>query len=169
VQPHESALRGYLRARFHTLVIDIDDLVQETFLRVWLAQARREIPSPKALLFTTARNLAIDSFRRHTASRVVDITRDQACQVADESPHAAEAMARRHEIERLLVAIDQLSPRHRDVLRLHRIEGLKQREIAVILGVSLRTVETDLRRALDQCGKLLGQVAISCGRRRGSS
>jgi RNA polymerase sigma-70 factor (ECF subfamily) len=63
VRPHEEALRAYLQARFASLG-DTDDVVQETYARLCRAHAGGEIRSVKALLFTTARNVALDVFRR---------------------------------------------------------------------------------------------------------
>jgi RNA polymerase sigma-70 factor (ECF subfamily) len=63
VQPHESSLRAYLRAVFPSLP-DLDDLVQETYLRLIRAQESGRVNYAKAFLFTTARNTAIDFFRR---------------------------------------------------------------------------------------------------------
>ena len=67
VLPHEAALRAWLHGRFPSLS-DADDIVQEAFARVLRAHAAGAIASPKAFLFTTARNLAIDSFRRRNGT-----------------------------------------------------------------------------------------------------
>src|SRR5438105_4048316 len=53
VQPHCAALRSYLHVRFPSLV-DIDDLVQESVMRVLRAHATGPVKSPRAFLFTTA-------------------------------------------------------------------------------------------------------------------
>jgi hypothetical protein len=65
VQPHDAALRGWLRARFPALG-DVDDVVQETYTRVLQIRARDPLRqhAVKPLLFTTARNLALDELRR---------------------------------------------------------------------------------------------------------
>ena len=49
VQRHEAALRAYLLSRYSTLP-DHDDLVQETYLRVWRAQWRLRLATAKAFL-----------------------------------------------------------------------------------------------------------------------
>jgi RNA polymerase sigma-70 factor (ECF subfamily) len=71
VQPHEAMLRAWLHQRFESRV-DIDDIVQEAFVRTLharTARTARTLASPKAFLFTTARNLALDRLRRHEVSR----------------------------------------------------------------------------------------------------
>lgn len=58
VQPHEAMLRAWLRSRFRT-EDDLDDLVQESYLRLLRARERGEVASPKAFLFAIARNLTL--------------------------------------------------------------------------------------------------------------
>ncbi len=66
---HEPLLRAWLRSRFPRGV-EIDDLVQESFARVLRARAAgAAMRSPKAFLFATARNLALDVLRhRHVTA-----------------------------------------------------------------------------------------------------
>ena len=62
VQPHEPALRQWLRTRFPWLG-DIDNIAREAVVRVWRKNCAGEgasIKSPKALLFAIARNAACD-------------------------------------------------------------------------------------------------------------
>ena len=67
VQPHESSLRVYLRGRYPDLR-DVDDILQESFLRVWVELSRSRIRAPRCFLFTVARRLAIDWLRREGRS-----------------------------------------------------------------------------------------------------
>jgi DNA-directed RNA polymerase specialized sigma24 family protein len=68
VQPHEAMLRAWLTNRFDSRIA-VDDIVQETHVRVLRARAHRELHAPKAFLFITARNLALDYLRRHHVAR----------------------------------------------------------------------------------------------------
>lgn len=56
VQPHEPVLRSYLRGAFPA-VRDLDDVVQESYLRLWRARTEEPIRSAKAFLFTAARRI----------------------------------------------------------------------------------------------------------------
>ena len=73
VQPHEDMLRAWLFSRFSGVGCDIDDIVQESFLRVLKAREERTLASPKAFLFATARNLALDSVRHSSISRTENL------------------------------------------------------------------------------------------------
>jgi DNA-directed RNA polymerase specialized sigma24 family protein len=68
VHPHEVSLRGWLRGHYPTLR-DVDDVVQESFLRVWKARLARPISSSKTFLFQVARRLIVDRARRERVAK----------------------------------------------------------------------------------------------------
>ena len=70
--PHEQALRAYLRGLVKPS--EIDDIVQETYVRLLRARDRGNIVSPRGLLFATARNAARDLFRRRTTANTISVT-----------------------------------------------------------------------------------------------
>ncbi len=63
VFPHESSLRTYLRASFPG-VRDVDDIVQECYLRMFRTRAVQPIESARAFLFSIARRMSIDLVRK---------------------------------------------------------------------------------------------------------
>lgn len=147
--PHEPALRAYLH-RFG-FAAEIDDLVQETYIRLFRARERGPIRSPRGLLFATARNAARDLVRRRTTAQTSPITEiDESC-VIDEGPGVSETACRRQETELLTAAIAALPPRCREVLVLRKFENLSHGEIARHLGISQHTVEAQLTKALHRC------------------
>lgn len=58
VHAHASQLKAYLRGAFPS-VRDVDDVVQESYLRIWKARAIHPIESAKTFLFTIARRVAL--------------------------------------------------------------------------------------------------------------
>src|SRR5690606_9967980 len=72
VQPHEPALRSFLRRRFPT-IRDVDDLVQEAYARLMQARESGAILKPRAYLFAPARNAAIDLFRGRQTVSIEDL------------------------------------------------------------------------------------------------
>ena len=90
IQPHEVALRKYLRAHFPQ-IRDIDDVVQETFNRLLLAHRSIQIDKPRAYLFRIARNVAVDLYRRHEIISVENLGDFESCDVIEDSrPNPAE-------------------------------------------------------------------------------
>jgi RNA polymerase sigma-70 factor (ECF subfamily) len=150
VHPHEGALRSYLRTRFPALT-DVDDLVQETYCRLVQAHNAGRIDEARPYLFATARNLALDLFRR---SRVLSLERidDLApSSVVEGRPDAAEAASHAQELEIVTDAINALPGRCREVVRLRKFDGLSHREIADRLGISLRTVNAQIAVGMLRC------------------
>jgi RNA polymerase sigma-70 factor (ECF subfamily) len=150
VQPHEAALRAYLRAQFGS-VGDPDDIVQETYIRLLRARERGPIDSPRGLLFATARNAARDVLRRRGSAPTYPIAETDAARVFDEGPGVPERVSRRQETHLLSAAIAELPPRCREILVLRKFENLSHREIAQRLGIAEHTVEAQLTKALHRC------------------
>jgi RNA polymerase sigma-70 factor (ECF subfamily) len=80
---HDDHLKTYLRTSFPT-VRDVDDIVQESYLRIWRRQSVQPVRTAKAFLFTIARRLTIDWLRREKSS-VVEVVDDlEAVAVSEE-------------------------------------------------------------------------------------
>jgi hypothetical protein len=110
VQPHRPALRAWLLARFPTLP-DVDDLVQESLARMLRAREAGPIGSARALLFTTARNLALDAVRRQRVVRFEPITDETPSSVLADGTDVAETVSKQQELELLTKAIQSLPER----------------------------------------------------------
>jgi RNA polymerase sigma-70 factor (ECF subfamily) len=147
VHPHDASLRAFLRGRFPA-VRDVDDVVQESYLRIWKARALHPIDSAKAFLFRVARNLALDTLRRGRHSPIDGVTDLAALFVIDERPDAAAAAARQQEIDLLVDAIDALPARCREIFILRKLQGVSQKDIAARLGLSEQTVQVQAARGL---------------------
>lgn len=150
VQPHEPALRAYLRERFPTLH-DVDDLVQESYARLFRAHGVERVGNVKAYLFAAARNVAFDILRRSQIITIEGMTEVEHLPLAEDRPDAAEAASRDQELELLKQAIATLPERCREILTLRKIAGLSHREIARKLGLSENTVNNQLTIGVLRC------------------
>jgi RNA polymerase sigma-70 factor (ECF subfamily) len=150
VQPHEAMLRAWLRSRFPP-ECDIDNLVQEALMRVCQAQERGEVQSPKAFIFATARNLALDQLRRHKIVPMISLVENEALSVMEEGASVPDLVAHNQELEFLTEAIQLLPDRCRQVFTLRKVYGMSQRDIATQLGISEHTVSAQLTIALRKC------------------
>ena len=139
-----------------------EDLVQETFLRVWNRvqgfDAQRGAVGP--WLLAVARNRAID-YLRSSAGRAhspLDLERTEhpALYGDLEREILASDSARR-----IKAAMAKLSPPHREVIELAYFEGLSQTEMAERMGQPLGTVKTWVRTALRQLRDDLGAAVIA--------
>jgi RNA polymerase sigma factor (sigma-70 family) len=148
--PHEPMLRAWLRNRFSTGV-DIDDVIQESYMRVLKARAKGEIKAPKAFLFATARNFALNAVRSaYIRGETSEVGLEDA-DIIDSSRGVAETIARNQELEILTKAIQSLPDRCRQIFTLRKVYGMPQREIAKKLGISARTVNAQISIGINKC------------------
>lgn len=131
-----------------------NDLVQELFVDLW-ERCERGDPPPlaPAYLYTAVRNRALKYLRhRRVVSRWAEqVAREPAPMgpQADDDVHAAEVARAIRE------AIDQLPDRCREIFLMSREQNLTYAAIAEILGISVKTVETQMWRALKALRKHL--------------
>ncbi len=151
------SLRHFLR-RFFESGEDVEDLLQETFVKSFEAEHSTEIVAPRAFLFRTARNLALNELTRRTRRKTVPVADIDSLDVLvtererhDDGPSARAVIEER--LSRATAAVDRLSPRVREVFLLRHVEGLKQREIAQRLGIAESTVEKHIARGLAQVAR----------------
>ena len=138
-----------------------EDLVQETFLRVW--NRVHSVDSDKGSigpwLLAIARNRAIDYLRSSAG-------RERKAVELDEIEHASLYHQMEAEIlvsdqaRRVKVAMNKLEPNYRTVMELAYFEGLSQSEMAIKMGQPLGTIKTWVRTALQSLRDDLG-VATS--------
>lgn len=154
VHAHDGQLKSWLRGNFPA-VRDVDDVVQESYLRLWRARATQPVRSAKAFLFKIARHVAYDLLRRHRTSPLDPLGDLAALHVIDERPDAAAALSAQEKLDLLADAVVALPTRCREIIILHKIKGLPQKEVARQLGLSERTVENQCLLALKRCEQYL--------------
>ena len=119
------------------------DIAQEVFLR--FEQQKETITNPQAWAYKTARNLVIDQYRKVKTAPLPDDL------LAEATKFDPVILAEKKEIHTMIQQkINDLSPRHREVLRLKFQEGLKYAEIAEVLGESVATIGWLLHEAIAQ-------------------
>jgi RNA polymerase sigma-70 factor (ECF subfamily) len=148
ILPHEPHLRAWLRNTFG--MIDIDDIVQESYCRLAALSHVDHIDNPRGYFFRTARNVVFEQMRR---SRVVEIERISNLAEFDalldnEDIPLDRRIDDRRMLERVKALIATLPERRRCVFRLRKLEGLSQREIAARLDISETIVENEISRGL---------------------
>lgn len=150
VQPNEPALRAYLRSRFPALP-DADDIIQETYRRLFRERATGRLRQARAFMFTVARNLALDFFRHQRLETPPALPHPTRSDVVEQQPNAADVASRQQELEILAEAVRALPDRCRHVILLRYMKGCSYKEIAALLGISPETVKTHLANGLQRC------------------
>lgn len=140
-----------------------EDLAQETYLRASRAMDEGMVTHLEAFLHKTARNLAIDYLRkRKSRGEYVEEDFDDAslANVASNHLTAEEITLEKERFQAFRQAMEDLPRRVQTVLVLSRIEGLSQSEIARQLGITERTVFSDLKQALAHCRDSLAKLKL---------
>ncbi|HVP83923.1 MAG TPA: RNA polymerase sigma factor [Rhizomicrobium sp.] len=143
VLPLEAGLIRFLSRRWRNQK-DVEDLLQDVYMRVYEA-AQKELPHPaRPFVFTVARNLLINRSRREHVVAIQSVADVDLLNVFDEEPGPERNVMAREELVRLQEALDQLPPRARQAVILRKIEGLSRREIAERMGITEQTVNRHL-------------------------
>jgi RNA polymerase sigma factor (sigma-70 family) len=140
-----------------------DDLVQETFLRLYDYRRTRTVADVGAFCFAVARNLIRDHVRgRDDRAATTQIPEDVICP----APRADEILAYRERVEVLRLALRAMPALRREVFLRRRLDEQDVATISAALGIGRSAIEkhvsravADLRRALDRRGLALGDAS----------
>ncbi|MEG3086921.1 RNA polymerase sigma factor [Sphingomonas sp. PB4P5] len=129
---------------------DAEDLLQELWLRI---QSSRHGPvaAPLPYLYRAAHNLMLDRYRSARKSAARESAWSAVTGAGDgdlsHEPSAERLLIAREQANSVDEALQAIGERAARVFRRHRLDGVEQRVVAAELGVSLSTVEADLRKA----------------------
>ncbi len=130
------------------------EAMQDTYLRLQRSGSIEPVVNPSAYLYRVAVNTAINRRVAHRRlATAVEIS--AAMDIPDEAPGPDRTVEGRLEMQALDHALAELPRRCRDIFIAGFLEGLPHAAIAARHGVSLRTVRSDLRRALEHCAERL--------------
>jgi len=122
------------------------EIVQEVFINLWNQRASINSEKPvKSYLYTSVRNRSLNWIRDHKKYRsyVLDI------EIEDRETNFERDHLEAEEIRRRISrAMDKLPERCREIFEMSRFEELKYKEIAEKLGLSIKTIEVQMSKAL---------------------
>jgi RNA polymerase sigma factor (sigma-70 family) len=156
---HRAALHRYLR-KFTSGAEDIEDLAQETYLRVYALSDYHAVESPKALLFRIAHNLAVERARRQRTQVTDGMADFDLLGVSSTEAPADQQIDARHRFESFCAAVDRLPPVCRRVFVLRKVYRLSHTEIAAVLGMSHSTIEKHVAKGLVRCRDYLRETGV---------
>jgi RNA polymerase sigma-70 factor (ECF subfamily) len=116
------------------------------------------------LLFTTARNTAIDLLRREQVVRIEGLANLEQLSVLDDKPGTVESVSRAQELRLLEEAVQSLPARCQQILILKKIEGLSYAEIGERLGITPNTISAQLTIGVLRCRRFLEERGVLKGR-----
>jgi RNA polymerase sigma-70 factor (ECF subfamily) len=127
------------------------DITQDTFMRIWEKRLKPDKGKEKALLFKIAGDILISDYRKkQSALRFAEIVKQE--QKNPSADHEMDYKELKANYERTL---SQMNEKQRVVFLMSRYDGLKYREIAEHLDISVKAVEKRMNQALDHLKKHL--------------
>ena len=149
-EQHLNALKRYVMRITH-MENDVDDVVQEAFLRAYKTEAKSDIRQAKSYLFRVAKHVALNQIRQKV-NRPTDFLEDSdpASVLVGDSTLEDEILAQ----ERLGIhcaVVAALPPRRRKVYLMRKVYGMSHKSIADSLGITVNTVEAHLAKAFREC------------------
>lgn len=150
---YEKDISNYLV--YYTGTTDVEDMVQETFLRAIRALNRfKNESSPKTWLISIARNTAIDFYRKKSVwNRLKQIIDFESPKLQEQG--AEEAVVKKIEYAHLYEVINTLKSNYRDVILLRGIAELSSKEAGQVLGWSENKVNVTFSRAMKKLNEQL--------------
>ncbi|MGR4866588.1 sigma-70 family RNA polymerase sigma factor [Caulobacter sp. LARHSG274] len=161
ILPHEHALRCWLLKR-RQLLVDVDDLIQESYAKLAALKSVGHIDNPKSYFFQTAQSLILQQARRAKVVSILAIENLEAAGLTDELSPERHA-AGREELRLLNQVLAEFPRLRREAFRLRKVEGLSQKDIAARLELSEKAVEKHIAKAASLLMNFYGR-----GGKRGS-
>ena len=137
-----------------------EDLVQETYVRVYALSYTQAVESPRALLFRIAHNMAVERARRQKSQATDGVADLERLTVYSSVAPADEQIDARRRFESFCAAVDRLPPLCRRVFVLRKVYRLSHDEIAEVLGVSHSTIEKHVAKGLIRCRDYLRDAGL---------
>src|SRR5262249_13550649 len=128
--------------------VDIDDLVHDTYAKLFALESFDNIRDPKSYTFQAAWSIYVSRMRRAHIVSIRTIANFDQLAVEAPGPSPERQLLDRDELEVLATALAALPAKCREAFILRRVEGFSQREVAEQLGVSEKTIEKHMARGI---------------------
>ena len=143
-------LAKFLR-RYFARQQDIEDVVQETYLRAYVREQTNEIEHPKGFLFQVAKNVALTELTRKSR-QITDYLEETGVPLIAGAEASVDQEVEAQEMLGLYCdAIATLSDKCREVFLLRKVHGLRHKEIAERMSLSVSSVAKYLRQGVLVC------------------
>ncbi len=130
---------------YNNNIAQSEDIVQQTFIKLWDNREKLdEGQSPKGYLYTIAYNLYCDTLKtKKKQEKLMSVIWERA--LRDRIEDDIDAKEKR--ILKMKEVIESLPPRCKEILKLNKIQGVMYKDIAKHMGISIKTVEAQMRIA----------------------
>lgn len=149
-QSHMEGLKRFL-SRLLSNPQDVEDVVQEAYIRAHLAERNHQIQQPKSFLFKIAKNVALNQIRQSTR-RPEDYLEDHPpCAAMQPDSSLEDEVMAQEKFEVLCAAIATLPPQCRKIYLMRKVYAMRYKDIALALSLSVKTVEMHIQKGHLRC------------------
>jgi len=134
------------------------DLTQDTYVKALNFKIDKKIENKRAYLYKIARNIVIDSSRKH--KNYTEILYEEDKHSISKMDEPEELILLKNKNDFLVSTLKKLSPRIKESFYLHVIKGYSRKEIAKIMGISVSAVEKNIQRATRKIQENIVQTGV---------
>lgn len=146
---HVGALKRFISSLINSQH-DVDDVVQEAFLRAYNAETDKTIDQPKSYLFRIAKNVALNQLRQKTRKPTSYLEDGSSNVLASEWTLEDELMAQQ-KLGIHCAAVASLPPKCRKAYLMRKVYGMSYKDIAKSLNITVSTVESHIEKGFVRC------------------
>lgn len=147
-QLHYADIRAQIAAKFRRAPQDAEDIVQEAFHNILRADNLEALDNPKAYLYKTATNLALNRLRKYRQNPPVSCADDPHWQAEPDEISPERQVLAQQDLARLSAALNTLPEKYRRTFLLSRMHNKTYKEISEQLNIAESTVEKHIIKVL---------------------
>jgi RNA polymerase sigma-70 factor (ECF subfamily) len=133
-----------------------EDIVHDVFMNLWKKRAASSsIRNLEVYLYVSVKNLSLNHLRNTTSSRTVDIA-ERSHEYIQFNADPETLLVHSETVKKLAAAIRDLPPRCKLIFKLVKEDGLKYKDVALLLDLSVKTVEAQLAIAMKKILRAMG-------------
>jgi len=154
---HETFLKRFL-SRFLSRPQDIEDVVQETYLKAFSAEKKQKIHQPKAFLFRVARNAALTELTKKSQQIINYVEDYDGLEIINDEASVEDYAIAREKLGIFCQSALEMTPRCRRIFLMAKVYGLSHKEISARLDISASAVEKHVAKGLEVCSAYMQRV-----------
>ena len=122
-----------------------EEIISDTFVNIWKNRTRLvEIENIRLYLYVAVKNLSIKFVSRNKSAGLINLDEYLLTNASGSSATPEDLLVSKEVLRLIENAIEELPPRCRLIFRLVRENGLKYKEVALLLNISVKTIDAQM-------------------------
>lgn len=132
-----------------------EEIVSDVFIRIWQKRTQlREVENLRLYLYVSTKNHALNYLQKIRRSHVFNLD-ELSVEITSIQANPEQLLITKEMHDRVTLAVNQLPLRCKMIFKLVKEDGLKYREVAELLGISVKTVEAQVTLAIKKLGNTI--------------